>query len=92
MNVREVPCGRGPGPALGPWKLWDSRCSVVQYQNNFEYFYDNFSQNFQAIHHEFKSTRWKFWTYIYEKIMNVREAHITSAKREVPGGRGPGPA
>ena len=20
---REVPCGRGPGPAQGPWKLWD---------------------------------------------------------------------
>ena len=33
------------------------------------------------------------YTLAQEKIMrNVREAHITSAKREVPCGRGPGPA
>ena len=24
------PFSRGPGPALGPWKLWVSRCSLVQ--------------------------------------------------------------
>ena len=24
------PSGRGPGPTIGPWKLWVSRCSLVQ--------------------------------------------------------------
>ena len=51
------------GPLKGPWKLWDSRLSVVQYQPYFECFlWQFFHSNFQAIHHELKSTRWKFWT------------------------------
>ena len=29
---RKVPCGRGPGPAQGPWKLWGYRCSLMQSQ------------------------------------------------------------
>ena len=32
------------------------------------------------------------WTGDFPKITNVREAHITSAEREVPCSRGPGPA
>ena len=32
---REVPCGRGPGPAQGPWKLWGYRCSLMQSQPYF---------------------------------------------------------
>ena len=49
---REVPCGRGPGPAQGPWKLWGYRCSLMQSQPYFgpfticlkpvlNYFYSN---------------------------------------------------
>ena len=32
---REVPCGRGPGPAQGPWKLWGYWCSLMQSQPYF---------------------------------------------------------
>ena len=40
---REVPSGRGPGPALGPWKLRGSRCSLVQSEL---YFGSNLSNKF----------------------------------------------
>ena len=29
---REDPCGWGPRPAQGPWKLWDCRCSLMLYK------------------------------------------------------------
>ena len=29
---REDPCVWGPGPAQGPWKLWDCRCSLMLYK------------------------------------------------------------
>ena len=53
------------GPLKGPGSSGILDALLVQYKPYFEYFYDNFfhSNSSKAIHHELKSTRWKFWTY-----------------------------
>ena len=57
---REDPCGWGPRPAQGPWKLWDCRCSLMLYKPYILNIWPQMSCN-PRIKIMKIVTKWSFW-------------------------------